>query len=155
MPERPSQTNCKVLLVDDDRDQRLLTWDTICMNETECCVRDAATAEEALTLLRGENGEPPYEPDVMYIDIEMPGMGGLDLLQFIRRSASWAHMKVFVVSGSTDEAGCRQALACGADGFINKSHDVMQMMDDIRKTFRCWPGGKADELTGSGHRGAS
>jgi CheY-like chemotaxis protein len=139
----------RVLLVDDDRDQRLLTWDTISMSDVSCSVRDAATAEEALEILRGGDEAEPYDPDVMYIDLEMPGMGGLALLRRIRREPQWAGTKVFVVSGSTDESGRREARRFGADGFVLKSSDVQQMMRDLRQTFCHWPQRTAGELAGS------
>jgi CheY-like chemotaxis protein len=136
-PQPPQEH--KVLLVDDDRDQRLLTWDTICMNAAPCQVRDAASAEEALAILNGETGEPPYPADVLYVDIEMPGMTGLNLLERIRQHPAMSTTTVFVVSGSTDGSGRRLAEQLGANGFVNKSPDVGRMMMDLRATFSDWP----------------
>ncbi len=143
----------RVLLVDDDRDQRLLTWDTISMSDVPCDVRDAATAEEALDILHGHEEQEPYDPDVMYIDLEMPGMGGLALLRRIRGEPQWAGTKVFVVSGSTDESGRLEAQRFGADGFVMKSSNVQQMMRDLRRTFNAWPQHVREELASS-ERGA-
>ncbi|NBB95118.1 MAG: response regulator [Planctomycetes bacterium] len=138
----------KVLLVDDDRDQRLLTWDVICMNAGPCVVRDAASSEEALAMLTGRVGDGPYDADVVYVDIEMPGMSGLNLLQEVRRDPHLNDTTVFVVSGSTDEGGRRLARQLGADGFITKSSDVGRMMLDLRETFGRWQrrAGRHDEI---------
>src|SRR4051812_16084188 len=74
-----------ILLVDDDPDCRLLIADAI----TECKVSnrvfEVSSGEEALEFLNGggKYGNPP-KPGLIYLDIEMPGMGGQETLKRIK-----------------------------------------------------------------------
>ena len=72
-------------------------------------------------------------PDAIFLDIEMPGLSGLEALPAIRALAPDA--KVVMVSGVHDEAVARQTLARGAFDYMVKPPDLMYLartLDTIR-----------------------
>jgi len=77
----------------------------------------AKSGEEALKLLRKE------APDITVLDLKMPGMGGLEVLETIREEHLDAG-KVWAVSGYATDSEAREALRCGAADFINKPLDL-------------------------------
>src|ERR1700679_4046043 len=87
-PARPT-----VLVVDDERNIRR-TLDLVLRGEGYEVV-EAADAEQALALL--ELGEAHV--DVAILDINLPGMSGVDLLRQIRRDPTLRHLPVIVISG--------------------------------------------------------
>jgi DNA-binding response OmpR family regulator len=59
-------------------------------------------------------------PDLVLLDISMPEVSGLDLLEFIRRRQEWSHVPVVMLSTEAADVTVDRALALGADGYITK-----------------------------------
>ena len=76
---------------------------------------EAEEGHEALRLARAER------PDVMVLDVMLPGLGGLDVLRELRSEPVTSATPVPVVSAWTDRA--EEALAAGADAFMPKPFD--------------------------------
>ncbi len=87
-------------------------------------VGEAATAEEAVRSL------PRLTPDVVVIDIEMPGMGGLEGVALIRERAPEAH--VLVLSMHDESRYVRLAFDAGADGYLPKAAADEDLVRAIR-----------------------
>ncbi len=123
-----------VLLVDDDSDHRWLTRDAIGLTDRLCCIHEAASAEEALAMLTGAEGRcERLNPDVIYLDVEMPGMGGLVLLSRIKSDPRLRGIMVVMVTGSRETSRQQQeAIRNGADGFIRKTKNTSEMMQALR-----------------------
>lgn len=71
--------------------------------------RDAAQA-----LLSGQS------PDLMLLDINMPEVSGLDLLEFVRRRTEWGRIPVVMLSTEAADSTVDRAVALGADGYVTK-----------------------------------
>ncbi len=59
-------------------------------------------------------------PDVMILDINMPEVSGLDLLEFVRRRPDWEQLAVLMLSTEAADVTVDRALALGADGYVTK-----------------------------------
>jgi len=94
-PARPT-----VLIVDDEDDFRGLLADAL-RPEVDRVI-EAHSGEEALAILTsmGKRREP--DPDLLVIDLLMPRMSGIELLQRLRRSPRWSRLPVLVVTGVND-----------------------------------------------------
>ncbi|MBI1259640.1 MAG: protein kinase [Chloroflexi bacterium] len=71
------------------------------------------------------------EPDVLLLDLNMPGRGGLDVLPEIKEKAP--NVKVLVLTGRDEEWYITQALKAGANGYVLKSASESDLMDAIIK----------------------
>lgn len=60
------------------------------------------------------------QPDLLLLDINMPGGTGFEVLQRMKTSMQTAAVPVVVISGNSDELSRQRALDLGADGFICK-----------------------------------
>jgi DNA-binding NarL/FixJ family response regulator len=82
------------------------------------------------------NGEHAYEviglstPDVIVMDLNMPGMGGLEALGHIM--ARWPFLKVVVFSMHEEAAFVIKSIAAGAYGYVTKSDDTDELFQAIR-----------------------
>lgn len=78
------------------------------------------SAEEALVLLDG------YQPDIMVLDINMPGMSGIEMLR--RMNFSQVVKPVVIMLTNNTFAGYRdECLRLGADYFLDKSRDFLMI----------------------------
>ena len=116
----------KVLLIDDtvmilQRLQSLLA-EVKQVSRTE----SATSAEEALLLLDG------YQPDVMVLDINMPGMGGIEMLR--KLSVKQIMKPVVIMLTNNTFSGYRdECMRLGADYFLDKSRDFLMIPAIVEK----------------------
>jgi CheY-like chemotaxis protein len=81
-----------LLVVDDDTQIRDIV--TRALAQAGYSVRSAANGREALTVLQS------YVPDLILLDLGMPEMSGVEVLQRIHNDTEWCHIPVIVMSGS-------------------------------------------------------
>jgi len=116
------QKDIKVLVVDDEvafantLSQRLQMRDMI--------VGTAYDGEEALSKLRKE------EPDVMVLDLRMPGMQGMDVLRETKKA--YPHVQVIVLTGHGTDKDAEEAKRLGGFDFLNKPADIDHLERKIR-----------------------
>lgn len=102
----------RVLLIEDDPLFRAPVSHMLRQSgyQVEC----AASGEEAMRLLESAR------PDLVLLDLAMPGMGGLTFLRRLRADARWAALPVVVLSAGADGDAGTQALDLGAKACLLK-----------------------------------
>ncbi|MFH1034915.1 MAG: response regulator [Pseudomonadota bacterium] len=115
----------KILVVDDEPDIR----DILCslFQEFGYEVAAAPGAREALSILEQE----PIQ--VMLLDLNMPGMNGLDLCRAIRPRQPRA--RIFALTGYHRLFTPDSARQAGFDGFLTKPADLHQLLELVRRAF--------------------
>ncbi|WP_438431647.1 response regulator [Gorillibacterium sp. sgz500922] len=116
----------KVMIVDDEPAIRsglasLIDWNTLGFEVTGT----AANGREALERYR------EAAVDLMVVDIRMPGMDGLQLIQEIRRQGGSCHF--LILSGYSDFNYAKEAIGLGVDGYILKPVDEEEMAEELRR----------------------
>ncbi len=74
-------------------------------------------------------------PDLMLLDINMPEVGGLDLLEFIRRRPDWSHVPIVMLSTEAADVTVDRALALGADGYITKPVTIEELESAVNRAI--------------------
>jgi CheY-like chemotaxis protein len=100
-----------VLLVEDEPDLRAILGDLF--EEEGLATTRAASAEEALAALRGG-----LVPDLVLVDLVMPGMKGDELLKLVRETPAWRAIPVAVMTAK--RTGFELLRALGADDVLEK-----------------------------------
>ena len=118
----------KVMLVEDNPEFRKVLRLALSREAAIELSSEFGTAEIALRSLR--DGSVPGCPDVILLDLRLPGMGGLDALPHFTSTAPDA--KVIVLTQSDCEADVLRAIALGAAGYLLKSSTITQIKDGIR-----------------------
>jgi DNA-binding NtrC family response regulator len=121
-PEAPVASGLKVLLVDDEEDYVRTMAERMEMREVGSDV--ALTGEEAISMLEGEI------PDVMVLDLKMPGMGGLEVLEQVKRSHP--QIQVIILTGHGSDAEEIEARRLGAFDYMKKPVDINDLMERVR-----------------------
>lgn len=73
-------------------------------------------------------------PDILLLDINMPGRSGLEILPTLRRDAP--DVKVLILTGREEDAYIVRALRAGAHGYILKSADEKELIDGVKKVMQ-------------------
>jgi two-component system, NarL family, invasion response regulator UvrY len=117
----------RLLIVDDHRLMRTGIRRMLENAVNMAVVGEAGTGEEALQLVK------EVEPDVVLMDIRMPGIGGLEATRRITQSGATA--RVLVVSACDEDPFPAQAIKAGACGFLTKGAGEPELIRAIRKAF--------------------
>jgi CheY-like chemotaxis protein len=112
----------KILLVEDDQLDVIDIRRTLEKMKIIYHLQVARNGEEAVSMLKtaAESGGSESLPDVALIDINMPKMNGLELLQVIRNTEEWKHLKCFIITTSDEQPERETAARLGVSGYITK-----------------------------------
>jgi DNA-binding response OmpR family regulator len=102
----------RVLLVEDEDDIRELINYSLAQAGLE--VEEASDGAEALEKLRA------FAPDLVILDLMLPGMTGLEVCQRLRSRADTAQLPIMVVSAKSNPSDKALGLAMGADDYVTK-----------------------------------
>ena len=128
----------RILVVDDEPQIRRIMRTTLTGAGYE--VDDAKTGEEALEKVR------EFRPDLVLLDINMPGMGGLAACRAIRADTNVAIIMLTVRNSEADKV---EALDAGADDFVTKPFSTPELLARIRAALRRVPASRASSAAES------
>jgi CheY-like chemotaxis protein len=128
-----------ILLVDDDPDCRLIVRDAIESSNVRTEVFEASNGIEALRFLKHK---PPFKdaprPGLIYLDVEMPGMDGVELLRQIKSDPDLQHISVVMMTGVSDEKQMKAAAAAGANSYTIKPANAEQFLRTVVDCTHYW-----------------
>ncbi len=122
-----------ILIVDDNQDDIILTKHAILESRPDCIVEVALDGLQATERLRKT---PP--PGLIFLDLKMPGMGGIEVLQFVRAQERTRYLPVVMLTSSTIEDDMRSSYGAGANGFLHKMLDLSEFTECLKATLHYW-----------------
>jgi two-component system cell cycle response regulator DivK len=87
---------------------------------------EAGNAEDGI-VLAGER-----KPDLILMDIQLPGMNGIEALKVLRADASTAHIPIIAVTASVMQQDRNLITEAGFDGYIGKPINLKEFLDTVR-----------------------
>ena len=121
------KTDHKILIIDDEPDVTRAVKLTISIQEPDWQVIEAHDGEYGLELIELES------PDLVLLDLAMPGMHGFDVLKQIRL---FSNVAVIILSVTDDELGKVRVLELGADDYIVKPFGHLELLARLRSVLR-------------------
>ena len=118
----------KILVCDDDQNVRLLTRQ--CLEADDMDVVEAADGIEAIDVFISER------PDLVFLDVEMPGMTGLEVCQRIRKMPQGESIPIMIVTGSDDRKSIDQGFEAGATQYKTKPVNWSLLGRDVQYMLR-------------------
>ena len=110
-----------ILLVEDDQMDVMNVQRELRRQGVEAPLLHARNGRDALNMLRGENGEPKIaKPNVVLLDINMPRMNGLELLEILRSDPEFVDLNIFITTTSDLETDRLKARKLAVSGYIIK-----------------------------------
>ncbi len=116
----------QMLIVDNDREIVQL----IPLLLPEYTFRKATSGKDALDWMR----QAP--PDLVLLDLMMPEMSGLEVLQTMKAHAAMATIPVIIVSAKYQEEEIQEGLQAGADGYLVKPFETQDLRQAIKNLLR-------------------
>jgi two-component system cell cycle response regulator DivK len=118
----------RVLYIEDDANNRLLVRRILMASGFE-----VDEAESAVTGIAKALSTPP---DLILMDISMPGMDGLTATRRMRDTQSIAHIPIVALTANVMEGDRERALGAGCDGYIGKPINVDTFVDELTQYLR-------------------
>lgn len=79
-------------------------------------------------------------PDLVLLDIMLPGASGYDICKGVRLDPSLADVKILMMTARGSAIEKRKGLAIGADGFITKPFELKELRAEVRRLLEAGPG---------------
>lgn len=134
--------NKHILLVEDNPDDVVLTQRALSKSNILNELIVAKDGVEALDYLFGtgkfEGRDTSILPQVILLDLKMPRMDGLELLQHIRKDERTRLLPVVVLTTSNEEVDRIESYKLGANSYIRKPVDFEQFVDAVQKLELYW-----------------
>ncbi len=127
-PSRTSDWRGTILVVDDDPIVRKLTRQLL--GPLVDSVHAAASGEDALRVAA------QLDPDLILLDVTMPGMDGFEVCRRLRADARTQEIPVIMVTSLQDRKSRLKGLEVGADDFISKPYDRTELRIRVRSILR-------------------
>jgi CheY-like chemotaxis protein len=144
MPDEPPILGAKILVVDDaPPNVKLLR---LILKDAGYRVLEASNGPDALNILHRE------KPDVMILDVRMPGMTGYEVCQEIRRDPEFSTLPVIMVTALSLPEERIMGIKAGATDFISKPFNKKELMARIQSSLVLAKNGKhgiASQLPGA------
>jgi len=134
--QRGVMENKVVLLIEDNPDDERLTLRALRRNNIMNEVVVACDGEEALDYLFGADAGPA--PALVVLDLKLPGVTGLEVLQRIRSEPKTRTVPVVALTSSEDNASVRMAYAAGCNSYILKPTDPDEYADVVLQIGMYW-----------------
>ena len=118
----------KIMLVEDEPDIQevaRLSLETLGKFVVHVCSNGKEALEKAPTIL----------PDLIMLDVMMPGMDGLTVLKLLRENSNTKHIPVIFMTAKAQTNEMKHYIEIGAIGAISKPFDPMTLVSDITKIW--------------------
>jgi len=116
----------KLMVVDDSGAMRNLIA-SILGDLDDVEIVEAASGFDALKRLTREH------MNLLILDINMPGINGLELLSFVRKNPALAETRVLIVTTEASDEDRRRAMALGANDYVTKPFQPQELLATVRR----------------------
>ncbi|MDD5302813.1 MAG: response regulator [Elusimicrobia bacterium] len=128
-----------ILLVEDNADDEKLILMSLQKSKITNDVVVARDGQEALDYLLGSKDKPePLKPTVVLLDLHLPKVDGLEVLQRIRSSERTKRLPVVVLTSSDEESDRIKSYSLGANSYVCKPVDFVDFAAAVRELGLYW-----------------
>jgi CheY-like chemotaxis protein len=134
-------TRPTILLVDDDADYLEIATRAVEKERLPAHLRVVRTGEDALRALGlagSDATRPPPTLVAAFVDLNMPGVDGWEILRRVRSDARLRQLPVVIVSSSAHRDDVRRSYEMGANSYFVKGYDPTGPGRDLARAMRYW-----------------
>ena len=114
-----------ILIVEDNEKNMKLVRDVLQVKGYQTL--EAATAEDSIALAQA------HSPDLVLMDIQLPGMNGIEALGVLRENPATAHIPVIAVTASVMQQDRKLITEAGFDAYIGKPINLKEFLQAVRE----------------------
>ncbi|HWA82650.1 MAG TPA: response regulator [Fimbriimonadaceae bacterium] len=126
-----------ILLVEDNADDEQLTLRAMRQSDVPNIIRVARDGAEAIDALFG-SGAGSRLPDLVLLDLKLPKVSGLEVLQRIRSEEKTRTLPIVILTSSDEERDIIESYNLGANSYIRKPVDFDEFIDAVRQLGLYW-----------------
>lgn len=126
-----------VLCIEDNEDFLLFLSHAFSGLEHKVSYHLERTGRDALKAL-GPDGDPEFQPRMILLDLNLPGLSGFDVLKEIRSSHRWRDIPVIVLTSSNDPKDIDHATMMGANAYLCKPNGLRELRTVLGTTCTFW-----------------
>jgi DNA-binding response OmpR family regulator len=115
----------RVLIVDDEAN--IVISLEFLMEQAGYAVAIARNGDEALEKIES------FRPDLVLLDVMLPGVNGFDILQRVRQQPEHRDMAIIMLTAKGREVEVTKGLALGADAYITKPFSTRDLLAEVRR----------------------
>lgn len=127
---------CNILIVEDNEADADLIRRVLLKNDPALRLILLRDGEEALNLVQA--GEPPLRPLIILLDLKLPKVSGLEVLQALKTNPQWRIMPVVMLTSSNQLRDIQQAYCLGANSYVLKAIDFDEFSAAISRIYQYW-----------------
>ena len=128
-----------ILLIDDDELERI-KFKKVCKDiNLACAIVEAVNGEQALGILN----MPKKTFDIIILDLHMPKMSGLELLEILKSTIKFKNIPIIIMSNSEDDDELRKCYDFGVSGYFTKPAQYSKYSKKVKSLLNYW---KRNEL---------
>ncbi len=121
--------NPKVFIVDDDK--FLLNMYSLKFGKNNFEVNSASSGEEVISKIKGG-----YTPDIILLDIVMPGMDGFEILEAIRKEKLAPEASIIMLTNQGQLSDIERAKSFGINGYIIKATTIpSEVVEEVKRIY--------------------
>ncbi len=128
----------EILLIEDNEDDVLLTKRALKKQNITNKLIVAKNGREGLDYLLGKNGELKFLPALILLDLNLPIMGGIDVLAALQQYGKPVHCPIIVLTTSDNEKDIALSYQLGAHSYVQKPMDLTQFIKLIEYLGTYW-----------------
>jgi DNA-binding response OmpR family regulator len=118
----------KILIVDDE--PNIVVPLQFLMEQNGYQTLVAQSGEEALESISKE------EPDLVLLDIMLPGIDGFEVCEIVRLKPEWRHIRIIFLTAKGRDVDIAKGMVLGADDYITKPFSNQQIIDAVTKLIQ-------------------
>ncbi len=122
----------RVLLTDDDEDDRLIFKEIMDEMDKDITVHMVNDGKQLMDFLTTENNPLPH---IIFLDLNMPNMNGLECLQKIRSDEKYSDISIAIYSTSTSKKDIDDTFSHGANIYITKPAVYSELKNVLEKSL--------------------
>jgi chemotaxis family two-component system response regulator Rcp1 len=128
-----------ILLVEDNPADVQLAREAMKQSSIPHSLKVVGNGEEAMSYLLSRDSDAGLEPpDIIMLDLNLPGKGGIEVLKDIKANPDLKHIPVIVLTISNEEQNIESAYAVHANCYITKPVDFDRFSDVIKSIVSYW-----------------
>ena len=137
--ELPPRRQIEVLVVESNPADTFLTSEAFKAAGLTSGFTSVSSGEDALNYVhKKEKYANANTPDIIFLDLSLPGLSGLEVLKAIKTTPHLMHIPIVVASGSEDPEHVRAVYALNGNCFMRKPSDLTQFLKFVETCFEFW-----------------